>query len=77
MGGLTQARSKDFANTLSRLKSKAEESIYVGDHPDNDVTASRRIGMKGIWKRDPYYDPDFAKDGEITELLEIMNYLQN
>lgn len=75
--GLRKPDPRIFANTLSRLKSKAEESIYVGDHPDNDVTASRRIGMKGIWKRDPYYDPDFAKDGEITDLLEIIDYLQN
>lgn len=51
--------------------------MNVGDCPDNDVTASRRIGMKGIWKRAPNYDPDFAKDGEITDLLEIIDYLQN
>lgn len=25
---------------------------------DNDVTASRLIGMKGIWKRGSYYDRD-------------------
>ncbi|MHA2857511.1 hypothetical protein [Paenibacillus sp. HGF5] len=35
-------------------------------HPDNDVTASRLIGMKGIWKRDSYYDRDFAKDGRLA-----------
>lgn len=75
--GLRKPDPRIFANTLSRLKSKAEESIYVGDHPDNDVTASRRIGMKGIWKRDLHYDQDFAKDGEITDLLEITHYLKS
>ncbi|WP_339269347.1 HAD family hydrolase [Paenibacillus sp. FSL W8-0187] len=75
--GLRKPDPRIFLHTLHRLESKAEESIYVGDHPDNDVTASRRIGMKGIWKRDPYYDQDFAKDGEITDLLEIIDYLKN
>ncbi|WP_145040421.1 HAD family hydrolase [Paenibacillus sp. Y412MC10] len=75
--GLRKPDPRIFANTLSRLESKAGESIYVGDHPDNDVTASRLIGMKGIWKRDPYYDRDFAKDGEISDLLEILHYLKS
>lgn len=27
------------------------ESIFVGDHPENDVKAAQNVGMKGIWKK--------------------------
>lgn len=75
--GLRKPDPRIFNNTLHRLESKAEESIYVGDHPVNDVTASRDVGMKGIWKRDLYYDWNFAMDGEIGDLLEIMDFLES
>lgn len=75
--GLRKPDPRIFSNTLHQLESKAEESIYVGDHPINDVTASRNVGMKGIWKRDLYYDRNFAMDGEIGDLLEIMDFLKS
>ncbi|WP_229782656.1 HAD hydrolase-like protein [Oceanobacillus indicireducens] len=27
-----------------------DESIFVGDHPENDVKAAQYVGMKAIWK---------------------------
>ncbi|MGG3281275.1 HAD family hydrolase [Paenibacillus solani] len=75
--GLRKPDRRIFNNTLHRLESKAEESIYVGDHPVNDITASRDVGMKGIWKRDLYYDRNFAMDGEIGDLLEIMDFIES
>ncbi|MGG4343840.1 hypothetical protein [Paenibacillus lautus] len=36
-----------------------------------------KLGMKDIWKRDTYCDRDFAKDGEITDLLEIIHDLKS
>ncbi|KOP65630.1 hypothetical protein AMS62_10510 [Bacillus sp. FJAT-18019] len=75
--GLRKPDPRIFNNTLHRLESKSEESIYVGDHPVNDVTASRDVGMKGIWKRDLYYDRNFARDGEIGDLIEIMDFIEN
>lgn len=47
------------------------ECVYVGDHPINDVTASRVVGMKGIWKEDKYYSDPFEYDASVQDLKEI------
>ncbi len=50
--GIKKPHADIFLRVLQRLKVKAEESIYVGDHPENDVIAARNAGMHAIWKKD-------------------------
>lgn len=72
--GLRKPDSRIFQKGMEALSVSSAESIFVGDHPENDVTASKRGGMIGIWKRDDYWhsaEADFTID-ELEELLSII-----
>ncbi|MBP1990610.1 HAD family hydrolase [Paenibacillus eucommiae] len=64
-----------FLRAAEMLNSSVEQCVYVGDHPTNDVLASKHAGMKGIWKEDTYYEQNFECDGVIRELLELEDML--
>jgi putative hydrolase of the HAD superfamily len=74
--GLRKPDPEIFKRALHKLGLKPEEGVYVGDHPVNDVLASRRIGMKGIWKEDLYYDGIFERDYTIRDLYELKTFLE-
>ena len=40
---------KMFKEALKITQLKPEEVCHVGDHPDNDVEAAVKLGMKAIW----------------------------
>lgn len=60
-----------FHRALDRLGVAAGESVYVGDHPVNDVHAARAAGLDAVWKRDTYWPPPEA-DGVIDDLAELL-----
>lgn len=68
--GLRKPDPQIFMTAMERLGVTPEESIYVGDHPLNDVQASRGTGMTGVWKRDDYWlsDTPVQADFVIDEL---------
>ncbi len=68
--GLRKPDPLIFQKGLEELAVTASHSIFVGDHPENDVNASRRIGMIGIWKRDDYWNRVEA-DFIIEDLEEL------
>lgn len=64
-----------FYSALERLNVPAHQSIYVGDHPQNDIQAARNAGLTGVWKRDPLWDhaeADFIID-DLAELLLLID----
>ncbi|MFE4523715.1 HAD family hydrolase [Cytobacillus firmus] len=64
--GLKKPDPQIFKRALEQLELIACESIYIGDHPENDVNAARKVGMKGIWKRDLHWnnvEADIIIDG--------------
>lgn len=69
--GLRKPDPEIFNRALRNLDLTPTEAVYVGDHPENDVLASRRVGMKGIWKEDLYYDAAFECDYTIRDLTEL------
>ena len=76
--GLKKPDSQIFFKALEKLNILPEESIYIGDHPDNDIKASKKIGMKAIWKKDFIWkcmDADFIIEdlAEIPLLIEKLN----
>ncbi|WP_159888670.1 HAD family hydrolase [Paenibacillus puerhi] len=73
--GIKKPDPEIFIRALKRFEMDANEAVYVGDHPKNDIQASRNIGMKGIWKMDPYFNEDFERDGTIKELIELKDIL--
>lgn len=68
--GIKKPDPNIFNRALERLGVSPGESIFVGDHPINDVKAAQNVGMRGIWKRDPQWSTVEA-DFTINELLEL------
>ena len=68
--GIKKPDAQIFHNAMERLQVKPSESIYVGDHPENDVKAAKSTGMIAIWKKDQQWKQADA-DYIIDDLLEL------
>jgi putative hydrolase of the HAD superfamily len=75
--GLRKPDSAIFIRALSKLGVEAEEALFVGDHPENDIRASRTVGIKAVWKRNNPISPDVDADVIITDLGELTKYALN
>ena len=69
---------KIFEKALKELNVKPHQSVFIGDHPENDVKASKNVGMIGIWKKDVQWekvDADFIIDdlNEVHTLIQEIN----
>ncbi|KIL51459.1 L-2-haloalkanoic acid dehalogenase [Jeotgalibacillus alimentarius] len=66
-----------FNKALSQLEVTAEEAIFVGDHPLNDIKAAHNVGMKTVWKKDMHWGPAEASAviEDLAELLELADRL--
>lgn len=49
--GIKKPNPQIFMNALEQLNVEPSESVFIGDHPENDVKAAQNVGMKGIWKK--------------------------
>jgi putative hydrolase of the HAD superfamily len=72
--GIKKPDPEIFNRALKQLEVSANMSIFVGDHPENDVKAARNVGMKGTWKRDPQWEQVIA-DYIIDDLAELLLFL--
>lgn len=70
--GIKKPDPQMFMRAVERLDVKLSESMYVGDHPVNDVQASRKVGMTAVWKRDPYWNAPVPADFIIDDLFELV-----
>jgi putative hydrolase of the HAD superfamily len=50
--GIKKPDPEIFKRALIQLNIPPQQSIFVGDHPENDVKAAQNAGLIGIWKRD-------------------------
>lgn len=64
-----------FSRALTRLGIESHEAIFVGDHPVNDVEASIKAGMMGIWKEDEFFGRPSKEYISIKNLIEIKDIL--
>ncbi|MBY0121593.1 HAD family hydrolase [Bacillus sp. S/N-304-OC-R1] len=74
--GIKKPAPKIFKKALEQLKVLANESIFVGDHPENDVKAAQNVGMKGIWKKDFQWESVKA-DITVDDLTELPLIIKN
>jgi putative hydrolase of the HAD superfamily len=72
--GVKKPDAKLFHRALNRLQVVPFESVFVGDHPENDVKAAQSIGMKAIWKRDRNWH-GAESDGVIGDLLDTLEFI--
>ncbi|PAE27183.1 L-2-haloalkanoic acid dehalogenase [Paenibacillus sp. 7884-2] len=68
--GIKKPQPEIFQKALEKLNVLPSESIFVGDHPENDVKASQNVGMKGVWKKD-YQWNNVKADFIVADLAEI------
>lgn len=74
--GLRKPDPAIFLRAAEKLNVATEACVYVGDHPVNDITASKATGMKGIWKEDNYYTESFEYDAKVKDLIEIRHLVE-
>lgn len=75
--GIKKPDSAIFNRALQQLTVSAHESMYVGDHPENDIKGAKSAGMIGVWKKDRQWNhvaADFVID-DLNELPMIVHTL--
>lgn len=76
--GIKKPDPQIFERALDRLNASPNESVFVGDHPINDVEAAKKVGIIGIWKKDFQWsavEADFIVDYllELPLIIEKVN----
>jgi putative hydrolase of the HAD superfamily len=77
--GIKKPDPQIFMRALKQLNVFPNKSIFVGDHPINDVKAAQKVGMKGVWKKDYQWnnvEADYIID-ELAELPIILDKITN
>lgn len=64
-----------FRRALKRLDTIADRAVFVGDHPEVDVSGAQGAGMKSIWRRDPEVLRIVEADAIIDELGDLLQIL--
>ena len=65
-----------FERCLSDLDLKPMECVYIGDHPENDIQAAKKLGMRAIWRANSNYLAPSENDGIIYSLSGLPNILR-
>lgn len=76
--GVKKPDAAIFRMALQSLGLSPEQSVYVGDHPVNDVAGAANVGMKTIWlqSNQPWRDELNVKpDYVIRSLQQLMEIL--
>ncbi|TCJ03843.1 HAD family hydrolase [Cytobacillus praedii] len=74
--GIKKPNPEIFKRALSKLDAAAYESMYVGDHPENDVLGSKKFGMSAVWKKDIYWGHAEA-DFVINDLMDLLKIVES
>jgi len=72
--GLKKPDPAIFLRALKKLDTSPHQSLFVGDHLENDVAAARNVGMISVWKGDIQW-PGTNADYTVQDLGEIPNLL--
>ena len=73
--GIKKPNPGIFRRALKQMEVSPHESLYVGDHPENDVQGAQAVGMYGVWKKDNYRD-SVGADFVIDDLIELPMILE-
>lgn len=73
--GLRKPDPAIFHRALNKLGVRAEDALFVGDHPESDIRASQAVGMKALRKHSPYFPSNEEADGVIEDLMEVVSFV--
>lgn len=67
-----------FQLALSRLETKPEEAIMIGDWAEKDMVGARALGMKTVFARygDDFNTKDPGSDFEITDISQLIGIVK-
>ncbi|WP_407271379.1 HAD family hydrolase [Radiobacillus sp. PE A8.2] len=74
--GIKKPDPKIFTRALQLLNVTAEECVFVGDHPLNDIKAPIEIGMKAILKKSIHLNDNKA-DAVVDDLATLPTIVEN
>ncbi len=60
-----------FHRCLAELHCSPSETLFVGDHPVNDVEGPHKIGMQTVWVRTKRYKEASLADFKVDHIKEI------
>ncbi len=73
--GVSKPDPEIFRRALERLGTMADRAVFVGDHPDVDVSGARGAGMKSVWRLDRAVSRTVEADAIIEELSDLLQVL--
>ncbi len=65
-----------FERCLKDLSVLTSQGVFVGDHPENDIMAAKRVGLQTIWVKSGCYQPPEA-DASIETMSELLRTLED
>lgn len=71
--GIKKPQAEIFIRALERLYVRPKESVYVGDHLENDVIGARNAGLNAIWIVSGLLGSLFTDDYVMNVLKELLH----
>jgi putative hydrolase of the HAD superfamily len=65
-----------FNRAIAQLGGTAQNSVFIGDHPEADIMGAKNANLRTIWKRNPFWPETAGADATIDELMEIPAILE-
>jgi putative hydrolase of the HAD superfamily len=65
-----------FERALRKLDLRADETWYVGDHPEVDVEGAAAAGLTPVWRRTGYWSSPITRHRQIEGLEELLTLVQ-
>jgi putative hydrolase of the HAD superfamily len=62
--GWRKPHIKIFEEALRKLDAKAEETVYIGDSPLEDIKGAKALGMKTIFVPSQFYSLEFLNESQ-------------
>jgi len=76
--GVKKPDPRIFQHYIDELQLKANDCVYIGDHPINDIEAALNFGMKAVWVENLHFHPPSMEfDGTIENLQQLPKILKN
>jgi HAD superfamily hydrolase (TIGR01662 family) len=62
--GWRKPHAKIFEEALKRLGTRAEETVYVGDSPQEDIEGAKAVGMKTVYVPSQFYSLENLRESQ-------------
>jgi putative hydrolase of the HAD superfamily len=74
--GVWKPQPAVFRHMLELLGVSAEETVFVGDSPEEDIVGAQRVGMRAVWMRSGFPLGEVRPDAVIESLPELLPLLE-